>query len=84
MRQINHIDEYFADYQRSIEAPEAFWGEIAEDFLWQKKWDTVLDWNFSEPSIKWFDGGVCNLSENCIDRHLAQAWQSNCYYLGTE
>ena len=72
MRQINHIYEYFADYERSIEAPEAFWGEIAEDFLWQKKWDTVLDWNFSEPSIKWFDGGVCNLSENCIDRHLAK------------
>lgn len=72
MHQINHIDEYHTAYQKSIETPEAFWGEIAEDFLWQKKWDTVLDWNFSDPTIKWFDGGICNLSENCLDRHLAK------------
>lgn len=70
MLQINTFEEYTQNYQRSIEQPEAFWAEIAENFTWQKKWDRVLNWNFTEPSIKWFEGGLTNLSENCIDRHL--------------
>ena len=69
--QIHSFEEYKADYQRSIAQPEVFWADIAEHFHWQKKWDSVLDWNFAEPSVKWFDGGLCNLSENCLDRHLA-------------
>lgn len=71
MKQITTFEQYKQDYQRSIEQPENFWAEVAEDFSWSKKWDTVLNWNFTEPSIKWFEGGLTNLSENCIDRHLA-------------
>ncbi|MCW3127876.1 MAG: acetate/CoA ligase, partial [Bacteroidetes bacterium] len=71
MHQIQSLDQYKQDYQRSIDKPEEFWADVAQDFLWQKKWDTVLDWNFTEPSVKWFEGGIINLSENCLDRHLA-------------
>ena len=58
-------------YRKSIREPESFWEEIAEEhFLWRKKWDSVLDWDFSTPEIKWFKGAKLNITENCIDRHL--------------
>ena len=53
-----------------MEQPEKFWAEVAENFLWKKKWDKVLDWNFSQPEIKWFEGGKLNITENCLDRHI--------------
>jgi acetyl-CoA synthetase len=68
--QIKSLEEYKAAYKESIENPEKFWGAIAENFLWRKKWDKVLDWNFTEPKIEWFKGGKLNITENCIDRHL--------------
>jgi acetyl-CoA synthetase len=68
--QIKSLDEYKAAYKKSEENPEAFWGEIAENFQWRKKWSRVLDWNFKEPKIKWFIDGKLNITENCIDRHL--------------
>jgi acetyl-CoA synthetase len=71
MKQITTPEEYKTAYQQSIENPESFWAEVADSFLWRKKWDKVLEWNFTEPRIKWFDGAACNLSENCLDRHLA-------------
>ena len=69
--QITSFEQYKADYKKSIEEPEAFWGNIAENFQWRKKWDKVLDWNFREPKVEWFKGGKLNITENCIDRHLA-------------
>jgi acetyl-CoA synthetase len=69
--QITSLEQYHSDYKKSIEDPEAFWGDIAGNFYWRKKWDTVLDWNFAEPKIEWFKGGKLNITENCIDRHLA-------------
>jgi acetyl-CoA synthetase len=72
MKQIADIEEYIAEYQRSVNTPEEFWGEVAESFSWQKKWDKVVDWEFTTPSIKWFDGAKVNLTENCLDRHLAE------------
>ncbi|MBC7650305.1 MAG: acetate--CoA ligase [Deinococcales bacterium] len=69
--QITSLEEYQTAYKKSIENPEVFWGDIAEHFTWQKKWDKVLDWNFKEPKIEWFKGGKLNITENCIDRHLA-------------
>ena len=69
--QINSLEQYHHDYKKSIEDPEGFWGAIAENFLWRKKWDKVLNWNFKEPKIEWFAGGKLNITENCIDRHLA-------------
>ncbi|WP_298927826.1 acetate--CoA ligase [uncultured Allomuricauda sp.] len=68
---IKHLEEYFQVYRKSVRNPEAFWEEVAEEhFEWRKKWDTVLDWDFSKPEIKWFDGAQLNITENCIDRHL--------------
>ncbi|WP_372936752.1 acetate--CoA ligase [Seonamhaeicola sp.] len=69
---IKHLEEYYQVYRKSVREPENFWEEIAEEhFMWQKKWDKVLSWDFSKPEIKWFEGAQLNITENCIDRHLA-------------
>ena len=70
--QIKSLEEYKATYKKSIETPEEFWAEIARNFLWRKPWDKVLEWNFTEPNIKWFINGKLNITENCIDRHLEE------------
>lgn len=70
--QIQSTEEYKIAYQRSVDNPEGFWGDIASHFTWKKRWDQVLDWNFQEPNIKWFAGGKLNITENCLDRHLAE------------
>lgn len=82
--QIRSLEEYEQVYQQSIEHPEEFWAEIAENFQWKKKWDKVLDWNFKDPSVKWFTGATLNITENCLDRHLADKgdqaaliWEAN-------
>ena len=68
---IKHLEEYFQVYRKSVDNPEAFWEEIAEEnFTWRKKWDSVLDYDFTKPEIKWFNGAQLNITENCIDRHL--------------
>ena len=70
-----HIDKgrYEQMYRRSVEDPEGFWAEQAEQFLsWGKPWDRVLDWDFGEARIRWFEGAELNASYNCIDRHLEQ------------
>ncbi|SDB31417.1 acetyl-coenzyme A synthetase [Flavobacteriaceae bacterium MAR_2010_188] len=69
---IKHLEEYFQVYRKSVRNPDIFWEEIAEEhFLWRKKWDKVLEWDFTKPEIKWFQGAKLNITENCIDRHLA-------------
>jgi len=70
-----HIDaeEYAVMYQHSVENPDDFWGEQAEQFVtWFKRWDTVSDWSFDADNlhISWFKGGKLNVSYNCLDRHL--------------
>jgi acetyl-CoA synthetase len=70
MIQLKTFEEYKTAYKKSIDSPEQFWAEIAENFTWQKKWDNVLDWNFEEPNIKWFLNAKFNITENAIDRHL--------------
>ena len=74
--QISSLEQYHRDYQRSVEDPEGFWGDIASQFLWRKKWDAVLSWNFKEPDVKWFAGGKLNITENCLDRHIANLGDS--------
>lgn len=69
--QIKSFEDYQKAWKASVESPEDFWSSIAENFHWYKKWDRVLDWNFKEPSVKWFEGGKMNITHNCIDRHLA-------------
>lgn len=82
--QINSFEEYQKVYKESVDNPEAFWASVAENFVWKKKWDKVLDWNFTEPKNEWFKGGKLNITENCLDRHLAERgnvpaiiWESN-------
>jgi acetyl-CoA synthetase len=70
--QIKSLEQYQSEYKKSVDDPEGFWAGIAENFLWHRKWDRVLDWNFSEPSIKWFSGAKLNITENCLDRHLKE------------
>ena len=68
---IKHLEEYFKVYRKSVREPEIFWEEIAEEhFLWRKRWNKVLSWDFKKPEICWFEGAQLNITENCIDRHL--------------
>ena len=69
---IQSFEDYQNEYQQSIAQPEAFWASKAKKFSWRKEWDKVLEWNFEEPRIEWFIGGKLNITENCIDRHLAE------------
>lgn len=65
-------ESYPSMYRRSIDEPEQFWAEQAEQFLhWDKPWHTVMDYDFPSGHIRWFEGGKLNVSVNCIDRHLA-------------
>ncbi len=68
--QISNLEEYHQAYQKSIKQPAQFWEEIAQNFTWKKKWDSVLEWNFIDPKIEWFKGAQLNITENCLDRHL--------------
>ncbi|WGH75751.1 acetate--CoA ligase [Tenacibaculum tangerinum] len=68
---IKNLEEYFQVYRKSVRNPELFWEEIAEEhFVWRKKWDTVLNYDFEKTEFKWFEGAELNITENCIDRHL--------------
>ena len=73
---IKSLDEYKAIYKKSIENSEGFWGEIAEQLDWFKKWDKVLVEDFKEGKHEWFVGGKLNVSYNCLDRHL-KTWRKN-------
>ena len=69
---IKNLKEYFHVYEKSVNAPKEFWEEVAEEhFVWRKRWNQVLNWDFSIPEVKWFEGAQLNITENCIDRHLA-------------
>ncbi|HXP49420.1 MAG TPA: AMP-binding protein, partial [Bacteroidia bacterium] len=67
---ITSFEQYNQDYKRSVDDPESFWADIANNFTWRKKWDKVLEWDFKKPDVKWFAGGKLNITENCLDRHL--------------
>ena len=66
--QITSQEQYEKAYKKSVEHPEDFWAEVAENFVWRKKWDKVLEWNFIEPNVKWFIGGKLNITESCLDQ----------------
>jgi acetyl-CoA synthetase len=82
--QIKNLTEYYSTYQKSISDPESFWGEVAEQFTWKKKWNKVYDWIHDDHLIQWFKDGTLNITENCLDRHLtdkgdqlALIWEPN-------
>ena len=62
--QILSMEQYEKAYKDSVTKPEEFWASVAENFFWKKKFDRVLDWNFNEPKIKWFEGAKLNITEN--------------------
>lgn len=71
--QIKSMEEYQEAYRLSIEQPELFWANIASHFKWKKApYGKVLNWNFEEPKIEWFKNATLNITENCLDRHLAE------------
>ena len=85
---VKTMDEYKEMYNRSIKKPDEFWAEMADQFYWEKRWDTVRDYNYSVSkgpvSIEWFKGGKTNITYNCLDRHLkdrgdqtALIWEGN-------
>jgi len=69
---IKTFEEYKVAYQQSVDDPEGFWAEVAQQFQWRKPWKKVLSWDFQEARTKWFEGGVMNITENALDRHLAE------------
>ncbi|MDI6901510.1 MAG: acetate--CoA ligase [Anaerosomatales bacterium] len=70
-------DTYRVMYRRSLEEPERFWREAAEQELdWIEPFDTVMSGGFEDLDYRWFDGGVLNVAANCLDRHLG-TWRRN-------
>jgi acetyl-CoA synthetase len=70
--QIRTLEEYQRDYAESIKNPEKFWKAQGETFTWYKLFDKTLEWNFDEPNVKWYLNGKLNITENCLDRHIAE------------
>ena len=73
---IKSLAEYKQIYQRSIDDPEGFWGELANQLDWYKSWDKVLVEDFKEAKHQWFVGAKLNVCYNCVDRHL-KTWRKN-------
>jgi len=65
------LDEFQSASEQAVSNPEKFWEEHARQFTWRKDFNNVLEWDFEGPSVKWFQDGELNITENCIDRHLA-------------
>ena len=65
---VKSLAEYEALHKASIEEPETFWANQAEQCAWFKKWDKVLEWQC--PDAKWFIGGKTNLCHNSVDKHV--------------
>ncbi|MFP3159542.1 MAG: acetate--CoA ligase [Hydrogenobaculum sp.] len=75
-----HIKDYESIYKKSIENPDAFWTEVAQDITWFKPFSKVLEWNF--PYAKWFLDAKLNASYNCLDRHIEEGLRNKVAYIG--
>ena len=73
---IKSLKAYREIYRRSVDDPEGFWSERAKELSWFKKWNKVLDYDFHDARVRWFEGGKINVSLNCLDRHL-DSWRKN-------
>jgi acetyl-CoA synthetase len=81
---IRSMADYQEAYNKSVNDPESFWSDVASEFMWKKRWDKVLEWNFDDFNVRWFDGAELNITENCLDRHIyergdkrALIWEPN-------
>ena len=66
----SNLEEYNKLYKYSVDNPEQFWSDVADSFIWKKKWSKVLDYDFNKPKFEWFVDGKLNITENCLDRHV--------------
>ncbi len=64
-----YLQDYDEAYRRSLEDPAGFWSGVASELEWFKPWDQVFQWDY--PTFKWFLDGKCNITYNCLDRHLS-------------
>jgi acetyl-CoA synthetase len=67
---LHTLSGYLYEYQKSIAQPEEFWARIADSFHWRKRWDSVLEWDFDGPDVKWFVNAKLNITENIFERHM--------------
>lgn len=67
---IKSLEQYFKHYRKSAEQPEFFWSNIARKFEWEQRWDKVLDYDWNEAQVIWFENAKLNITSNCLDRHL--------------
>lgn len=81
---ISTLGGYIFEYQKSVTNPTGFWSNIAKSFFWRKKWDNILDWDFSRGHIKWFECAKLNITENIFERYIffrgeqpAIVWEPN-------
>src|SRR5262249_53214180 len=77
---IKSLEQYKEMYARSIADPEKFWADIAGELHWYQKWHTVLNTQ-DAPFFKWFEGGVTNITYNCLDRHLHGATRNKAAFI---
>ena len=72
MQRIKTLSEYFKKYELSEKDPEKFWSEIADSFIWKKKWDNILESDFENADFKWFKNAQLNITENIFERNLSE------------
>ena len=72
MQRIKTLSEYFKKYELSKKDPEKFWSQIAESFVWKKKWDNVLESDFENADFKWFKNAQLNITENIFEKNLSE------------
>jgi acetyl-CoA synthetase len=75
------LKDYPAEYARSVEDPEGFWAEVAQELEWFQRWDKVFDWNY--PAFEWFQGAKCNITHNCLDRQVKAGRKNKVAYIWT-
>ena len=66
----SNLEEYNKLYKYSVENPGKFWSDVAESFVWKKKWSKVFEYDFNKPKFEWFIDGKLNITENCLERHV--------------
>jgi acetyl-CoA synthetase len=75
------LKDYEGEYKRSVEDPEKFWAEIAKELHWHEPWTKTFEWNY--PTFSWFLGGRCNITYNCLDRHVKAGKRNQVAYIFT-
>jgi acetyl-CoA synthetase len=75
------LQDYEAEYKRSIADPEKFWDEIAKELHWHEPWTKTFEWNY--PTFRWFLGGRCNIVYNCLDRQVKAGRRNKVAYIFT-